>query len=829
MTMKKRIISLHKKLGIKYEKTEKFEESFFRDVYYQAFINTKYIIESEGQSKGLKKNERMYNIIPFWGERGTGKTSAMSSFIESLNNFDNEAYEAFKKMCEKDGKKDLMSSEDMGKYGFLCLECIDASLLEDHDNIVELILAKMLEKFIERNKDISGKASEENPYESKITRYNKNVVMSKFDEIYDSLRNIRSDEREAGIAALEVLKKLSGSLDLRDRINDFVPLFLKTLMSDKGKNVNNQFLVISIDDLDMKDKNGYEILENLHRYFMVPHVLIYITLSGEALLNMCYQHFSEKNGVVGMQKKMAMSYIDKVLPFSNRIYMPLVSEEEVYTKIENEGNEKPIKERFLSDIAKKTGVYFDGCGVKRHFYEPDNMRMLINTYRMLENMSDSNSDDGKLYNISLLLEDINNRLSLVKLSNEQYRLFDSIRKMAPERQGFSFAQYFKEVLKEGKYTIDYIYYTYSYGELLRGIYTLGREKTNEKQLIHCILALESVSLTKLYIKSRQAEDGIKYKDKLYECMRDSVSGSWGNKLVPKITRRVGGVEGLEGLEGSPVNWGYMIGVMKNTEGVYYEWKMEEKLIVEKNKEEIIDYLLDHKFVQAMELFLMFFVINYPGDRMKMSIEKAKYYSPKENGDYEFGNEESKKYLCVLISERKIRFDILGFVLNCFDIDSFFDNALDKIENAFLDFCEGEEIIHIKDRINKNSLRKEFEEWQKKYGYLAMPVYSTDIMYNVLKRAKIKCQTEIRHVISEENATDNIKKLFKNIADLLGDEDEFYGTDLEKCFVENPFVNKFINNNLDKNFVCFLNKFIVQFADYGDALYWDEPDMEDPRL
>lgn len=832
MVNEEKIIYLHKKLGIKYENLKEFLDSFFEDVYYQAFINTRYIIESKGQNTGIRQNERMYNVIPFCGERGTGKTSAMSSFTESIRKFDKAVYDGFKSQCEGENKMGLMTGDEFEKYGFLCLECIDASLMAASDNIVGLILAKMLERFIDESQKLPDKMSDNRIYGCKKNRYSKNEIMCMFDEIYSCLGKLKKNTYEEGVSSFEALKELSGSLDLQEKIKEFVTVYLDTFISN-GSNSDKMFLVISIDDLDISydknyDKNNdksYDILEDLHKYFMIPHVIIYVTLSMEVIRNMCYLHYynvfrETKNDF--FIKKMTMSYIEKVLPFSNRVYLPELHTAEVNVALKQENTNNGIvhgdviKDKILKTIARNTGVYFDSCGVKKHFYEPDNLRELINLHRLLENMCVVNEDelDKKLSNMRMLLEDVNNRLSIDKLENEQYDLYISIQKMDLERQGFSFAEYFKQILESGNYVADYKHYSYSYGELLRGIYVAGREALKEKkQLIHCILALETVSLTNIYLKSIKESDDEKekYKNKLLRCMSNSVSGSWGNKLVPKISNIKGG---------KGIDWGYMQHVMSLENEESYIWELTDLTnISDMTREQITTSLLQSGFIKGMQIFLMFFVKNESEDSMKLDIKQDK--------------------LCISVSKKIITFDILGFVINCFCIDKFFEKACNSIKKALEEFNEikekeDEEANNLRKKIdesiNANTLKNDFIEWEgKRGGYLAMPVYSTDIMYNVLKRAKRNRSSNARKIITEKEVTTHIGILYKNIAELLSKEDAYYGTNFSEHFKENPFVRVFTeesNSVLKNGLGDFLNHFVSQFAflDSKQNLY--EPDMED---
>jgi predicted AAA+ superfamily ATPase len=71
---------------IKIESAKDIEGSFFRPVYEQALRNTAEIVANSLETeRNNKQPDREYNnIIAFIGERGTGKSSSMRTFLEIL-------------------------------------------------------------------------------------------------------------------------------------------------------------------------------------------------------------------------------------------------------------------------------------------------------------------------------------------------------------------------------------------------------------------------------------------------------------------------------------------------------------------------------------------------------------------------------------------------------------------------------------------------------------------------------------------------------------------------------------------------------------------------
>lgn len=78
-------------IGIKYESVDSFKDSYFTNVYRTSYESVQDIIDRNmkfAQPDSLYKNKynEFTNVLTFIGKRGTGKTSAMLSFMESLKN-----------------------------------------------------------------------------------------------------------------------------------------------------------------------------------------------------------------------------------------------------------------------------------------------------------------------------------------------------------------------------------------------------------------------------------------------------------------------------------------------------------------------------------------------------------------------------------------------------------------------------------------------------------------------------------------------------------------------------------------------------------------------
>ena len=136
-------------LGTRVESIEEFQASYYAREYAHAFQVLKNII-SQGNSRkenarGGRAEGEVFNIIPFIGSRGTGKTTAMCSFANAL-----EEYGSYLQIGKQDYYHGYLSYDEDSFYKcrFTCLEAVDGSLLEQGENIFNIILAQMYNRFL---------------------------------------------------------------------------------------------------------------------------------------------------------------------------------------------------------------------------------------------------------------------------------------------------------------------------------------------------------------------------------------------------------------------------------------------------------------------------------------------------------------------------------------------------------------------------------------------------------------------------------------------------------------------------------------------------------
>lgn len=809
--------------GIKYENIEEFGNSYFRDAYYDAFMLTGKIVEESSEYVKRKRSfrrsqERLYNIITFCGERGAGKTSVMNSFIGALQSADKKKCKKFIENYEESKNNKTLLADNLANCEFVCLDEIDASLLEPSEEILDVVLAKMFQYFRSNSKAYSKNSFWGYEQGGEYIPYGRNDIIARFEEIYRnkhelSYRNNQSYSR--GESAVETMSSLSGSLAIRDKFQQLIPMYLKAISpDDTGIDENNKFLVITIDDLDM-NASGYEMLEQIHRYMMVPGVIIYLAVSGKELQAVCKKHFEK---IYDNQDDLAMPYLEKVLPFSQRIYLPVLLNNSLDIRI-NPDN-LSIKETLLRKIVRRTGVFYDGQGLKNHFYEVDNLRTLVNFYYFLDHMkkiedikiTDEFKKQKQNYiadsNIEKLKTDVVNRLAVKKLNETQNKVFQTYYKEDAVRRGEFFIDWIAETIKEGKYVNDYRKYGYSYGELLRGFYILGKEKKEYKPLIHCILAFETLTMTQLYLQAFKDNPNEQASKKWEACISDSIGGSWTNHLLPEIKEKD---------QSSTIEVGYKT-------DLELEWSINCEIDNSNPYETCKEILSKPDMVSAIEMMSMFITkrkdLDGNGDQF-FKLEKSEIVRKKKDASDPLEVEYIPE-MKIIFRKFAYTFDVLGFVFHSMNSESFFGEIYKEILNATKDYCikEGDEWTSKKERellgvIKKNSMWKVYKKWFGIYSGMAMPVYSTDIMYNIVKRVKNSKDKKFPRYINSQETLSYIKKCYDDIEKKLHAEDEFYcekngkecGVHFKKAFSECPFIKKIRSKN-DK-FITIFDSFIAE--------------------
>lgn len=414
---------MNRKSKLKINKGEEFKiaiknindgDTIFYDQYKQALKMLDDIIETskkENKDKDRDDEWKMEdyenNIIAFCGERGEGKSSAMFTFINSLNDLD-----------EKILKDAGLENSKVKEVYFKSPIVIDPSQFDGVHNILDIILAKLYEKFSNIYMD----------EKHDIEEYLKEELLHQFQKVYRQVSMISNQSKmlddefdyEGNIGKLS---KLGESTRLKKDFRRLLELYLKLKDNSRNKNSKKQQIIIAIDDLDLCSSNAYKMAEQIRKYLILPQVVIVMAVKIEQL-ELCVQEKNlsdfEKtikvlgrdnikihNEVIGMSER----YVSKLIPKARRIYLPKAQslentdiiyanrdedkEKEIWTSDNTE--ERSLVEKVLKLITEKTGIIFlpEESGIS--YLLPDNLRDMVNWIVCLVNMEVPKGIDDRRY------------------------------------------------------------------------------------------------------------------------------------------------------------------------------------------------------------------------------------------------------------------------------------------------------------------------------------------------------------------------------------------------------------------------------------------------
>lgn len=225
---------MNRKAKLKINKGEEFKiaiknindgDTIFYDQYKQALKMLDDIIETsikENKDTNCedewKTEDYENNIIAFCGERGEGKSSAMFTFINSLNKLD-----------EKILKDVGLENKNIKEVYFESPIVIDPSQFDGVHNILDIILAKLYEKFSDIY--MSDKYN--------IDEYLKEGLLHQFQKVYRQVSMISNQSKmlddefdyEGNIGKLS---KLGESTRLKKDFGRLLELYLEFM--DKSRN-----------------------------------------------------------------------------------------------------------------------------------------------------------------------------------------------------------------------------------------------------------------------------------------------------------------------------------------------------------------------------------------------------------------------------------------------------------------------------------------------------------------------------------------------------------------------------------------------------------------
>ncbi len=769
----------------------------------------------------LKENEKRFiprekrNILAFIGRRGAGKTTAMEEFCRILSSLCLDAEkQRWLALTLEAGKRETLAGK---RFYFHILDPIDASLLGEKEDLFELILVNIYRAFAgERNE--SGFAADMQKVE----------LAERLRLIFERYFSVTlNDEEKRNWSVAGMMKHLASGYDVRKNIGEFID----DLLHLQKSRADYEYIVISIDDFDLNLRHGYEMLEQLQKYFSHHRLIILLTMDYNQMRMVCEEHFLREmaylanvpeSGLYQHCKALANDYMTKLFHFSQRMYMPdikkLGSQVEIVIRKKDKDKNKneiridmPVKTFLMCKVAELMHIYYDGCGLKRHFCETETVRDLVAYNEFLESLvavdyagltNRGNAEENEVnreilraydQNHQRFNEDISIRLAQNSLLRDRRDAFEKLADRDLERR----AMYFVNMSRSQDNIVfgDIDGKPYAYGDLLEKIYRWGRENLDDKPFISCVLASFTSEMVREYLHLRYNPDEErrkKYRKRLAGFLGGSFSNEWCGQALPEINIIINNVP-------CPTRLGYSREVsLEKLETVFeldgledlrkknltrrtgdkQKWKVE--LGKWMNKEHVLEVLqcLDMLFVHREGDYYQGINYQFAYAPVIQQYEK-KTEAEADDKNAQKSADVQERYVIKVSGTGEAQLDVMGFVTKSLNyqreqerLESNIASGLADIIAEHLSMKAAQKDI-LKDILSE-ILREESEFGKCKGASLepevAFPFYDLDLAYNVWKRTR---RSASKKKYREEELLVCLQDLYTVVESQLKAEDDFY--------------------------------------------------------
>lgn len=776
----------------------------------------------------------MSNIITIVGGRGTGKTTVLQEIRSIFMNFGNESLGIKEEWVKRLGMPHLEELKEYAKQPFRisAMEVIDASALEEQDDLLEIILWHILDDVRKRIDSNVG----EDRYA--IKEYERQKFLETLDEVYKMHQSVKGKSNESirGESVLTALENMPNSIKTRNAMHELLGLYCKIMFPGKEQNT---YFVIAIDDLDLNIKKSYQMLEEIRRYLLDWRIIILLAVDNKQMEEVCITHFYSEFGAKRISfverdlekhiQKLSNSYLLKAMTAQNRVY--LTRENLWSAQIADQNNCWDIKKYLMFKIAKKMHIFYDVYGLKTHFCEPGNVRDLISYLDFLNSLHDVDwnvpkeeqdhteeymEQQLKYYNQNYIrfYQDIVERMAYQIMQFEQQDIFLEIRKRDLERRvGYAIQWYKNSPQRKGISRAIEEMEHYDFGEFLGCIYNWGRKDYEYKSLVHCLIASFTTEMTKEYFNyhyNQKDKDSAKHlKRKLKGYVGDNVSGGWlseglgsvfwmekvkEKKVKENRSDNEDRERNVENRSAQTIEEEYeyvdqenhkFVAIDKEKELQYIQFELEIDNSGQQKKEkhfiQILKKITESNILPILECLLLC-LSNYKETKSGSERIPEIVIQRKENVNIkEKIVKDSKVHFAVKIQGAKYAdFDILGFVKKSIDYQEWRDKIGKQLIGVFEEQASEISGYELGFDNMADSVKKVIENFEKTSLFeenvsteMALPLYNLDLSYNMLKRVRRKCRKEFSMPVEINNVLVMISKIYNFIEVELEHEEERY--------------------------------------------------------
>jgi len=330
------------------------------------------------------------SLIAITGDRGSGKSTVMLSLINILKNNNTSQKDA-----RDTNKSESNSTQEMTfPYNVKVLKLIDPTVFAEQEKLVGAVVSHIFNDVDDAVNKASQKIDEE---QTRKVYAACDAVHSALKVIYTGVVHTVKDEPEG----FETLEKLTATTLLRNKLHELFNAYLKWS--------GCVALVIPIDDLDMKIKGNFYLMEEIRNYLFKTDVIVIMSAKYEQLTDSIEQHFTTQlkglppshSALDAQPAEMASKYLQKLMPSPRRVALPVLRPEAMgqYGVMFDGGEKNPptginLVHRFFDLIYRRTGIILVKNGDNSHGLLPSSLRALHHMFDMLANLKEVfNPDD----------------------------------------------------------------------------------------------------------------------------------------------------------------------------------------------------------------------------------------------------------------------------------------------------------------------------------------------------------------------------------------------------------------------------------------------------
>lgn len=789
-------LKLNTQYKIKYEEYCEFKGSLFRDVYSRMSDTVLEIIEKneeiqkEKQSSDneivYREGEQICNIIALLGKRGSGKSSVLSSYCGFLKDISKLQQDGrIREGCER-----LLDKSYSERVAFTVLDGIDATLFESEENLLVIILSKMLDKLEHRKENHHVERRDSNEHIQDLRKL-RNDIGRIYEYVVSGDKGRKMDEDDPPIVRLQAL---SNSWNLRKAFKELVEKYIDYMNTYyNAARLKENYIVVPIDDVDMNVAGCIGILEQIRKFLMVPNVIILLAVNYGQLKLICERFFYDQLGIYKKHaeeherqqvQNLAKEYLEKMLPTGRKILMPdLYSNDGIGKReIEIEGVKldgisemKMTPENYIAYVLRLyTGMICDLGENRAYLLKPRSLRKLNNYVREFQQLRLPVNENGYLpknyeRNMKWLYRDITHRyieqseagintdliegFCRVERMDQFSYLADYLRNQLYVKYGVDFNDAKKEIPKELQPILDIAgQEKVCYGDSIYLLYFAEEKELLNRETVYCLRMLISSYMTNLVMNYGMSADGQKkkWKEKLEKYTGNNLIGYWEKEIFTTY---------LGGRTCEPSDTKQVI-VSERTDLPARDWNKTDE-----NRTKLKQMIKEYFFAR---------MILEPVEKNGSTVQ----YSKRDVGHLRFRLPNTIKW----------KFNYARFIYSIFDYESVLEEAKGELQDQLkiaYDFDDNE----LLEADNMFSWKEEFDAWMQKNSRgvkipAVVPFYSVDFMTTLfIELTEKKNATQVRDRNSFEAS---YKDFFACISNVLKAYDKYYrievqGAEAISCF------------------------------------------------